>query len=79
MKHIDIRSMFGATVAAGGLSLSACTGVTQPHGGHDGGMMGGMNGYGWMGGYGGPWVLILLVVVVAGLVAWIIARGRNKR
>jgi hypothetical protein len=41
-------------------------------------MMGGMNGYGWMGGYGGPWMLILLVVIV-GLVAWFIAQGRKKR
>lgn len=49
-----------------------------------GGMMGGSNwGGGWMGGYGGgggiggPWVLILLVVVVAGLVSWIVARNRK--
>jgi len=29
----------------------------------------------WMGGYGGPWMLILLVIFVAGLVAWIVKRG----
>ena len=29
-----------------------------------------MGGFGWMGGFGGMWVLILLVVAVAGLVAW---------
>ena len=35
-------------------------------------MDGGMGGYGWMGGYGGMWVPILIVVVVAGLVAWFV-------
>jgi hypothetical protein len=43
------------------------------------GTMGGsgmMDGYGtgWMGGYGGIWVPILLVAVVAGLVGWIVAK-----
>jgi len=35
-----------------------------------------MYGYGpgWMGGYGGIWVTILLVVLGAGLVAWIVKR-----
>ena len=33
-------------------------------------MNGGMWGMGWMGGYGGGWLTILVVVVVAGLVAW---------
>ncbi|MEO8507776.1 MAG: hypothetical protein ABI593_09115 [Betaproteobacteria bacterium] len=33
-------------------------------------MDGGMWGMGWMGGYGGGWLTILVVVVVAGLVAW---------
>lgn len=37
-----------------------------------------MNGnYGWMNGYGGPWGPILLVIVVAGVVAWIAMRGRK--
>lgn len=35
-------------------------------------MSGGMEGFGWMGGYGGMWVPILLVIVVAGLVAWVV-------
>jgi uncharacterized membrane protein len=38
-------------------------------------MNGGTWGVGWMGGYGGIWVPILLVIVVAGLVAWIFKRG----
>ena len=33
---------------------------------------GGMGSFGWMGGYGGIWVPILLVVVVVGLVAWVV-------
>jgi uncharacterized membrane protein len=39
-------------------------------------MNGGMNGYGWMGGFGGYWVPVLLVVVVA-LVAWILLQRRK--
>jgi hypothetical protein len=34
---------------------------------------GGTWGSGWMG-YGGPWVPILLAIVVAGLVGWAIGR-----
>jgi hypothetical protein len=38
-----------------------------------GGMMnGGAWGGGWMGGYGGIWGPVLLVIVIAGLVAWIV-------
>ena len=39
-------------------------------------MNGGMSGVGWMGGYGGYWVPVLLVVVV-GLVAWIVMQRRK--
>ena len=46
-------------------------------GGRGGGMGGGgMGGAGWMGGYGGYWGPVLLVVVV-GLVAWVVMRGRK--
>lgn len=42
----------------------------------NGNMMNGGNwGGGWMGGYGGIWMPLLLVIVVAGLVAWIVKRG----
>ena len=30
-----------------------------------------MGGYGWMGGYGGIWLPILVVIAVAGLVVWV--------
>ncbi len=32
----------------------------------------GMGGFGWMGGYGGIWLPILVVIAVAGLVAWVV-------
>ena len=37
-------------------------------------MNGGYGGGGWMWGYGGVWMPILLVVVVVGLVVWIVKR-----
>jgi hypothetical protein len=37
-------------------------------------MNGGMGGDGWMGGYGGIWGPILLVIVVVGLVIWVVQR-----
>jgi hypothetical protein len=76
IQHIGVRSVIGATLTAGWLTMAACTGATPR--GATGGMMGGGYGMGWMGGYGGPWMLILLVVVI-GLVGWILARGRNRR
>jgi hypothetical protein len=39
-------------------------------------MNGGMWSGGWMGGYGGYWAPVLLVVVV-GLVAWIVVQKRR--
>ena len=38
-------------------------------------MNGGMWSSGLMGGYGGMWTPILLVIVVIGVVAWIVKRG----
>ena len=37
-------------------------------------MNGGMWNAGWMGGYGGMWVPILLVIVVVAVVAWMLDR-----
>lgn len=39
-------------------------------------MNGGMGSGAWMGGYGGYWMPVLLVVVV-GLVAWIVVQKRK--
>ncbi len=35
-------------------------------------MHGGMRVFGWMGGYGGYWVPILVLVIIVGLVAWVV-------
>jgi ABC-type multidrug transport system permease subunit len=40
-------------------------------------MNGDMWGGGWMSGYGGAWVPILLVAVVVGLVVWVVKRKGN--
>lgn len=60
-------------VAAGPVSLLA-TGAVLAQTGHM--MDGGMSGFGWMGGYGGYWVPVLLVVVV-GVVAWVVMQRRK--
>jgi len=58
-------------IAVGTVPLFA-TGVTWAQNGTM--MNGGMWGGGWMGGYGGIWGPILLVIVVAGVVAWAVKR-----
>lgn len=51
------------------------TGVTLAQNGN---MMNSGTGDGsWMGGYCGVWMPILLVIVVAGLVVWIVNRGKK--
>ena len=37
-------------------------------------MSGGMRNGGWMGGYGGMWVPILLIIIVVAAVAWMLGR-----
>lgn len=59
-------------MAVGPVALLA-TGVALAQNGNM--MNSGTWGTGWMGGYGGIWMPILLVIVVAGLVAWIVKRG----
>jgi len=64
MKQLSGVSMAAATLLTAGSSLA-----------QSGTMMnGGTWGTGWMGGYGGIWTPILLVIVVAGIVAWIVGR-----
>lgn len=58
-------------IAVGAVPLLA-TGVALAQSGNM--MDGGGWGMGWMGGYGGIWGPILLVVVVAGLVALVMQR-----
>jgi len=59
-------------MAVGTVSLLA-TSVSWAQNGNM--MNGGTWGSGWMGGYGGIWMPILLIIVVAGLVAWIVKQG----
>ncbi|AOF84345.1 hypothetical protein BSY239_3306 [Hydrogenophaga sp. RAC07] len=58
------------TRVAGTLLLGP-SGLASAQSGHM--MNGGMGGAGWMGGYWGP----VLLIVVVGLVAWIVMRGRK--
>ena len=58
-------------MAVGPVSLLA-TGASLAQNGNM--MNGGTWSAGWMGGYGGIWMPILLVIVVVGLVAWIVKR-----
>ena len=37
-------------------------------------MTGGMGGGGWMWGYGGMWMPVILLVVVVALVVWVVKR-----
>jgi hypothetical protein len=80
MKRITLRKTLNAAVLLGA-TIVATTALAQPSQGGNGpgygmgpGMMGGY-GAGWMGGYGGIWLPILLVIVIAGLVAWFV---KNK-
>ena len=66
MKNLQIA--IAGALSLGLSSLASAQGGTM--------MNGGMGGAGWMGGYGGYWGPVLLVVVV-GLVAWIVVRGRK--
>lgn len=83
MKRMNVRRTLGAALLAGG-SILAASAIAQPaQGGNYGpgngmgyGMMGG-NGYGWFGGNGGLWLPLLLVIVVAGVVAWFVAQKRK--
>ena len=75
--------------AGPGMMYSQSQGQGQGQDAYGPGMMGGqgqgtygpgmMYGYGagWMGGYGGIWAAILLVILGAGLVAWIVKRKRQ--
>lgn len=64
------QSIARRTLLGAGALLTSGTALAQ-----NGTMMdGGAWGTGWMGGYGGIWTPILLVLVVAGVVAWIVGR-----
>jgi hypothetical protein len=85
MKRTDLRKTLSSAALMGGTIVTASA-LAQSQGGNAGsGMMGGngfgwMSGHGssWMGGYGGGmWVPLLVVIVVAGVVAWLVSQ-KNK-
>ncbi len=76
MKRMTLHNALSAVLLMGG-PVAATSALAQAQGGYGLGMMGG-DGAGWMGGgYGGMLLPVLLVVVVAGLVAWIVAQKRK--
>lgn len=82
MKRMNLRKTLSAVLLIGG-PIAVASALAQPQSGYGpgngpSGMMGGY-GAGWMGGYGfgGMWVPILVVIVVAGLVAWIVAQKKK--
>lgn len=68
----------GTTLAQSGNMMHAGTGSGGwMCGWMNGWMCGWMDGNRWMDGQAGLWLMILVVVVVIGLVAWIVKRGRK--
>ena len=62
-----MKTWLASTVGTGSMLT---TGVSLAQGGNM--MNGGTWGFGWMGGYGGVWMPILLFIVVVGLVVWVV-------
>lgn len=76
MKRINLRKTLSAAALIGATIVTK-TALAQPSQGGSG-MGGMMDGYGsgWMGGYGGIWVPILVVIAVAGFVAWLVTQKK---
>ena len=66
-----MKNLFAVAV---GIVPSFVTGAAMAQSGPM--MNGNMGGGGWMGGYGGYWMPVLLVVVV-GLVVWVVVQRRK--
>jgi hypothetical protein len=73
MKRMNLRKNLNTIVLIAGTIMAASALADTQQGGDGTGMMSGYD-TGWIGGYGGIWVPILLVAVVAGLVGWIVAK-----
>jgi uncharacterized membrane protein len=78
MKRMNLKRTLSATIFICGTLLAASALAESQGGNGPSGMMGGY-GAGWMGGngFGGVWLLILIVVVVAGIVAWMVAKNKK--
>lgn len=77
MKHMNFGKALNVVSWVGGL-ITTTSVLAQSQGGYGpgSGMMGG-SGAGWLGGYGGMGLPILLVIVVAGLVAWFVSQKKK--
>ena len=64
------------TIVVATLSLTAVGDAPAQNGGMMNGGYGGTSGSGWMGGYEGFWVPIVLVAAIA-LVVWLVMQKRN--
>jgi uncharacterized membrane protein len=62
-------------VMAAGTALLFTNNVSLAQSGHM--MNGGSWGDHWMGGYGGAWMLILLIVVLVALVVWVVTKNKK--
>lgn len=78
MKRMNLRKCLSAAALIGA-TIVTTTVLAQPSQGGSGSGYGMMDGYGFggMGGYGGMWLPILVVIAVAGLVAWIVSQKRK--
>lgn len=81
MERISLRTIFKAAALAGATIVAADACAQASQGGYGPGMMGssggGWMGGGWMGGYGGIWLPILIVVAIAGVVAWVVSQKKK--
>jgi uncharacterized membrane protein len=71
-----IKTLSAAILIGGTIAVTSALAVSPQGGSGMGGMMDGY-GSGWMGGYGGIWVPILIVIAVAGFVAWIVTQKKK--
>lgn len=83
MTHTKFRKTLNAAALLGGTIMAASAQAAAQQGAYGSGYGMGFDpmddhGAGWMdGGYGGIWLTVLLVIVVAGLVAWIVAKKKK--
>ncbi|MGK2913556.1 MAG: hypothetical protein ACSLE5_03710 [Porticoccaceae bacterium] len=77
MKRMNLRKTLSAAALIGA-TIVTTTALAQPsQGGYGmGGMMDGY-GFGWMGGYGGIWLPILVVIALVGFVAWLVTQKKK--
>lgn len=73
MKTLFAVVVGAATLSDAGVALAQSGNMMNGGAGYNGWM----NGYGAMGGYGGPWVPTLFVIAVVGLVAWVVTQKRK--